>query len=344
MWRWIILSSVLAQQILEITASLLNLCNLSPHLPLEFEDTFEPVKYAESQRYTKAKSWFGLLQSVFSTTAFIAFWFAGGFNALDQFTGSFGVSKSSAVVHGLIYIGMLSAMSTVISLPFSLYYDFVLERRFGFNKKTFLTFVKDLCLMTILVILLGGPLLALILYFFQATGSRAWIFCWSVTVAFSVFMVFITPKYILPLFNKLDPLPQDALKERIEKLASDLCFSFKGIFVMDGSKRSSHSNAFFTGFGSTKCIVLFDTLIEQQTHDEIISVLGHEIGHYKMRHIIWTMIFSILQQGLMFYVMQFFISSEDLADAFFMSNTSTHTGLIFFSQLVILFIIWETRL
>jgi len=220
-----------------------------------------------------------------------------------------------------------------ISLPFSIYHTFVIEEKFGFNKTSVKTFILDMVKGLGLGILLGGPLLAGLLAFFQYSGTYAWLYAWGATTAFTLVVQFIAPTWIMPLFNKFTPLEDGELRQTIMNYAKEVKFSLENLFVMDGSKRSSKSNAFFTGFGKHKRIALFDTLIEKHTVKELLLVLAHEIGHYKKKHIIKSMIISILHMGIMFYLISIFLNHKGLFDAFYMQEMSIYAGLIFFGML-----------
>jgi STE24 endopeptidase len=185
----------------------------------------------------------------------------------------------------------------------------------------------------LLSIILGGPLLAGILAFFEYAGEAAWLYCWLVIIIYMIVIQFIAPAWIMPLFNKFTPLAEGELKTAIFSYARSIQFPLKNVFVMDGSKRSSKSNAFFTGFGKNKRIVLFDTLIAQHTVPELVAVLAHEMGHYRKKHIVQGMLISILQTGIMLYLLSFFISYQGLFDAFYMHQASVYAGLIFFGML-----------
>jgi STE24 endopeptidase len=182
-------------------------------------------------------------------------------------------------------------------------------------------------------VLLGGSLLAGVMAFFQYAGGMAWLYCWLATTVFTLFIQFIAPTWIMPLFNKFTPLEEGELRESILSYAKSVKFSLQNLFVIDGSKRSTKSNAFFTGFGKNKRIALFDTLIEKHTVAELVAVLAHEIGHYKKRHIIQGMLISIIQMGVMFLLLSIFINHEGLFQAFYMENISIYVGLIFFGML-----------
>ena len=222
---------------------------------------------------------------------------------------------------------------SVISLPFSIYSTFVIEERFGFNKTTPKTFVLDLVKGLGLGLLIGMPLLAGILAFFMYTGDLAWLYAWIAITLFSLVMQYVAPTWIMPLFNKFTPLEEGELRTAIEEYTDKVDFPLQGLFVIDGSKRSSKSNAFFTGFGNNKRIALYDTLIENHTNDELVAVLAHEIGHYKKKHIIKGMITSVIQTGAMLFVLSIFLQAKGLFDAFYMDEMPVYAGLIFFGML-----------
>ncbi len=326
----IILVTLIASYFLSLITNLLNLKHLSPVLPKEFEGAYDAEAYKNSQEYTRVYTRFGFLTGSISLIITLMFWFTGGFNFLDILVRTWDLG---VIGTGLVYIAMLIILRSVLSLPFSIYTTFVIEERFGFNKTTIKTFILDIIKGLFLGILLGGPLLAGLLYFFHVAGNMAWIYAWAATTVFSLIVQFIAPTWIMPLFNKFIPLEEGELRESIVSYAEKVKFPLKGIFVMDGSKRSKKSNAFFTGFGKNKRIVLFDTLINNHTVEELVSVLAHEVGHYKKRHIMKSMIISILHMGLMFYLLSIFLSHQGLFDAFYMDYMSVYAGLIFFGML-----------
>ena len=323
-----ILAIIIIHYILDIVVSLLNIKALSPHLPSEFSDVFDQEKYKESQDYTKATTKFSVVENSFSTIVTIIFLLAGGFNLIDQWARSFGFGS---IITGLLFTGFLMALSFIGGLPFSIYSTFNLEAKFGFNRTTVKTFILDIFKGTILSIIIGAPLLALVLWFFENSGQLAWFYCWIGVVLFGFILQFLAPVLIMPLFNKFTPLDEGKLKEKIFHYTNSENFKIKGIFTMDGSKRSSKLNAFFTGFGKFRKIVFFDTLIEKLTDDEIVAVLAHEMGHFKKRHI-WTMIgSSIIQTGFMFFLLSLFIKSPGLFHAFGMEKLSVYASLAFFA-------------
>jgi len=326
----IILTTILLELVLNLISDLLNLKNLSGELPDEFEGVFNAEDYKKSQEYTKVNTRFGFITSIFGLTVMLVFWFSGGFNYLDNIVRTWNLNP---IWNGLIYMGILIFLKSIISLPFSTYSTFVIEERFGFNKTSPKTFITDILKVIMLSILIGGPLLAGVLAFFNYAGNLAWLYCWIVVTIFTIILQYIAPTWIMPLFNKFKPLEDGDLKTSILDYAKSVKYSLSGVFVMDGSKRSSKSNAFFTGFGKNKRIALFDTLIEKHTIPEMVSILAHEIGHYKKKHIIIGMALSILHSGIVFFLLSIFLSHQGLFQAFYMDQMSIYTGLIFFGML-----------
>ncbi len=326
----IILAALLIDVVLKIVTEILNLNALSETLPSEFEGMYDADTYKKSQNYTRINTKFGFLTTLFGLVLTLGFWFAGGFNWLDIIVRSWDYSP---VWTGLLFVGILIFSKTIISLPFSIYKTFVIEEKFGFNKTTPATFIKDLLKGMLLTAVIGGLLLAGVLVFFEFAGSRAWLYCWIATTLFSLVIHYIAPTWIMPLFNKFTPIESGELKDAVLGYTKSVNFSLKGLFVMDGSRRSTKSNAFFTGFGKNKRIALFDTLIEKHTVGELVAVLAHEIGHYKKKHIIQSMIISVAHMGVMFYLLSIFLTHDGLFAAFFIDQPSIYSGLVFFGML-----------
>lgn len=326
----IILATIAVDFVLDLFSNYLNLKSLSKELPDEFEGVYDEETYSKSQEYTKTQTRFGFITGGFDLVVLLGFWFSGGFNWLDEIVRSWGFGE---LVTGLLYIAVLMVVKSVISLPFSIYSTFVIEERFGFNKTTPKTFVLDLIKGLGLGLLIGMPLLAGILAFFMYTGDLAWLYAWIAITIFSLVMQYVAPTWIMPMFNKFTPLEEGELRTAIEEYTDKVDFPLQDLFVIDGSKRSSKSNAFFTGFGKNKRIALYDTLIENHTNDELVAVLAHEIGHYKKKHIIKGMITSVIQTGAMLFVLSIFLQAEGLFDAFYMDKMSVYAGLIFFGML-----------
>jgi STE24 endopeptidase len=326
----IILLAIIFDFILNGIADYLNLKMLRSDLPQPFQGVYDPDRYRKSQQYLKVTTRFGWISGTFSVSLILLFWFGNGFPWLDEWVRSF---KYGPVLTGLSYMGILIFVKSLLSLPFSIYSTFVIEERFGFNQTTWGTFVLDLAKGVLLGILIGTPLLAGILLFFEYAGANAWWYCWIAVTLYMLGVQFIAPTWIMPLFNKFSPLAEGELKTSILSYAGSINFPIENVYVMDGSRRSSKSNAFFTGFGKHRRIVLFDTLIKQHTAGELLAVLAHEMGHYKKKHILQSMILGIIQMGIMLYLLSLFISYQGLFDAFYMPHKSVYAGLIFFGML-----------
>ena len=326
----IILAAIIFDFALNGLADYLNLTMLRNDLPDAFRGVYDPDRYRKSQQYLKATTRFGWISGTFSVGVMLLFWFGNGFPLLDEWVRSF---KYGPVLTGLTYMGILILVKSLLSLPFSIYSTFVIEDRFGFNQTTGATFVLDLAKGILLAVLIGTPLLAGILLFFEYTGANAWWYCWIAVTLFMLGVQFIAPTWIMPLFNKFSPLEDGELKTSILSYAASIKFPIENVYVMDGSRRSSKSNAFFTGFGKHRRIVLFDTLIKQHTTGELLAVLSHEMGHYKKKHILQSLSLGILQMGIMLYLLSLFISYPGLFDAFYMPHKSVYAGLIFFGML-----------
>ena len=327
---YIVIVTILTDFLLHTFADHLNIKNLNDKIPSEFIGIYDEKQYEKSQEYLKVNTRFGLITSLFDLIILFIFWFGKGFLFLDNIVRSLNLDPVST---GLVYMGILILCKSLLSLPFSIYSTFVIEEKFGFNKTNCKTFIIDLIKGVLLSILLGVPLLAGILAFFQYAGDYSWFYCWLAVTIFILFIQFIAPTYIMPLFNKFTPLEEGELKNSIISYSRKIAFPLKKVFVMDGSKRSSKSNAFFTGFGHNKMIVLFDTLIKQHSISELVSILAHEMGHYKKKHILKNIIISIIQMGIMFFLLSIFISYQPLFDAFYIKEKSIYAGLIFFSML-----------
>nr|WP_320191708.1 M48 family metallopeptidase [uncultured Desulfobacter sp.] len=326
----IILVTLIVDYTMNYVADRLNIGRLTTHLPEKFSDVYDKERYEQSQNYLRVTTRFGTITSTIDLVILLVFWFTGGFGALDGFVRQTGWSSIGC---GLLFIGILAGCKFIISLPFSIYSTFIIEEKFGFNKTTPKIFILDLFKSMILSLALGIPLLSAIFWFLESTGPWAWIICWGVTTVFILAVQYIVPTWIMPLFNKFTPLEDGELKDKLFAYAKTIDFPLTQIFVMDGSKRSTKSNAFFTGFGKNKRIVLFDTLINAHTPDELLAVLAHEMGHFKKKHIQRRLIFGILQMGVIFYLLSLFITQQSLFTAFYVDTPSIYAGLVFFSIL-----------
>ncbi len=329
-WLLTLILFIVATWLLETTLSILNLKAQPTVLPDEFKDIYDTEKYSQTLNYHKSTTSFSLIEKGFSTILMLLFLLLGGFDYIDITARSFGYGQ---IISGLIFVGLLMGLSFLVSLPFQIYSTFIIEEKYGFNRTTVKTFILDNIKGIILSVLLGGSLMAGILWFFTATGSLAWLYCWIGTTIFFFIVQLIAPVFIMPLFNKFLPIEEGELKNRINQYATEQDFTLQGIFTMDGSKRSSKLNAFFTGFSKFRKVVLFDTLIDKLTTNEIIAVLAHEIGHAKLKHIWKSLFLFTIQSGLMFYILSLFLAREDFSLAFGMSNPSVYASLFFFSYL-----------
>lgn len=326
----IILAAIFFDFILNLAADILNLRVAGTDLPAEFQGVYDPKRYRKSQEYLKARTRFAWTETVFDLCVILVFWFGKGFPLVDNWARSFGYGP---VVTGLIFMGVLILAKGILQLPFSVYDTFVIEERFGFNKTSWPTFVADIFKALGLSIVLGSPLLAGILAFFEYAGAMAWLYCWGAVSLYMLVVQFIAPAWIMPLFFKFQPLENGELKDAIMAYARSVDYPVANVFVIDGSRRSAKSNAFFTGFGKNKRIALFDTLVERHTVSELVAILAHEIGHFKKKHVIWGFVAGLSQTGLTFWLLSIFVSYQGLFDAFFVNNTSVYAGMIFFGML-----------
>ena len=326
----VILCIILGKYFLDTIVDILNVKSAAVKLPSEFSGYYDEEKYSKSQRYLKERTYFGIIESSFFTFAAVCFIVLGGFNAVDNFARSFG---KNTIVTALIFAGTLALIVQVFEVPFSFYRTFVIEERYGFNRTNLKTFFLDIIKTFVLTLIIGGVIFSLVVWFFMRLPDYAWIWCWAAVCVFELFLMFIAPVAIMPLFNKFIPLEDGILKDKISEYAKSQGIALKGIFKMDASRRSSKSNAFFTGFGRNKRIVLFDTLIEKHTVDELISVLAHEIGHYKKKHILKIFLMSVVTSGIMFFILSLFINNRGLFSAFKMEHLSVYASILFFGFL-----------
>jgi len=327
---FVILIALFIEHAIGVIANLFNLKSLSTKPPPALEGVYQSEEYRKSQEYLRANTRFDFVTSTFDLVVLLSFWFTGGFNYLDQAVRSWGFVP---ILHGLLYIGILVLGYSLTKLPFSIYRTFVIEERFGFNRTNPRTFALDRIKGLVLAASIGAPLLSGILALFEYAGYHAWIYCWIAVTLFSLILQYVAPTWIMPLFNKFTPLEPGELREAILNYSRSVGFPVKNVFVMDGSKRSGKSNAFFTGFGRNKRIALFDTLIKKHTVPELIAVLAHEIGHHKKKHILQGTIISILHTGVLFFVLSILLGSPGLYDAFYMEQQSIYSGILFFGLL-----------
>jgi STE24 endopeptidase len=323
----VVLCFLVGAYLLESWADLLNLRSLSPSLPREFADVVDPRTYQTSQEYTRARTRLGLVSSTVSLAVLVIFILSGGFSWLDTLVRSWGLHP---VLAGLAYLALLGLAADVLGLPFQLYSTFVLEARYGFNRMSLATFVKDKLKGFLLAGAIGIPCLAGVILFLGAYPVWGWAWAWAGLVGLMFGLQYIAPTWILPLFNTFTPLEKGELRDRILGYAQENGADVQDISVMDGSRRSAKSNAFFTGFGRKKRIALFDTLIEKHPPDELVAVLAHEIGHWKLKHILKGLIVGIVKMGFLLGLLSLAVRWQPLFEAFGVEQVSVHAGLVFF--------------
>jgi STE24 endopeptidase len=304
---YIILAFLVFEYLLERFLDWLNSTYWNDKLPPELAGIYDEEKYRKSMAYEKHKQRFSLVVSTLTFLAMMAVLLAGGFAWLD---GLVRVHTENPVLMGLFFFGVIGLVSTILSIPFEWYHTFVIEEKFGFNRTTPKTFLLDKLKGLLLGAVIGGGLLALIIFIYMHTGNYFWIIVWAVIAVFLVFMTMFYSDLIAPLFNKQKPLESGPLRDAIEAFAGKAGFRLKNIFVIDGSKRSKKANAYFTGLGMKKRIVLYDTLISDHTTEELVAVLAHEIGHYKKKHTALSIALSLIQTGIMLFILSLFIKKD----------------------------------
>lgn len=327
---YIIIGLFIADFIFEKILQFLNSTRWTDSLPKEVVGIYDEEKYSQSQKYEKVNYRFSMISSSYSFVLMLLMFLLSGFAILNNFLLTI---TDNQILIALLFFGILLLAFDILSLPFSIYDTFRIEEKFGFNKTTPKTFVFDKLKAYLLASIFGGGLLALIIYFYQLTTSNFWIYSWILLTAFSVFMLLFYSNIIVPLFNKQSLLEEGDLKTAIKDLAERAGFEIDNIFIIDGSKRSTKANAYFTGLGSKKRIVLYDTLVNDLTTGELMAVLAHEIGHYKKKHVVWGLVSSIIQSGVMLFVFSLVIDNKHLSAALGVETPAFHIGLISFGIL-----------
>lgn len=327
---YIIIAIIILSFIFEQYLDYLNSKNRNKDVPKELEGIFDDEKYKKSQEYGKVNSKFSLISSSFTFILTLAMFFFFGFNYINNIALSF---SENLILSALIFLGILMFASDIIGIPFSVYSTFVIEEKFGFNKTTVKTFILDKIKGWILGAIIGGGIMALIIWLYTLNEKMFWIWAWLAISLFSIFMTMFYSSIIVPLFNKQSPLEDGELRTAIEEFSKKAGFKLDNIFVIDGSKRSTKANAYFSGLGPKKRIVLYDTLIKDLTTEEIVAVLAHEIGHYKHKHTISNIIFSLIQSGIMLYIFSIFVNNIELSKAMGSKVISFQLGLIAFGIL-----------
>ena len=327
---WIIISIISIEFAVDQILDYLNNKKLKDPIPDELSDVYDHQTYQKQQSYNKEKSKFSDINSIFGFVILIAFLFLNGFAFVDELARSF---SDHPIAISLIFFGLIFIANDIISIPFEYYATFVIEEKHGFNKMTRKTFVTDKLKAYILSIIIGGGILALLMLFYQEVKDDFWWYAWILISVFSILMNMFYARLIVPLFNKQTPLEDGELKDKIRHFADKTGFQLQNVYVIDGSKRSTKANAYFSGFGREKRITLYDTLINDLNNDEIVAVLAHEIGHYKKKHIIVNLVISLLVTGFTLWLLSLFIGNPLLAQALGVEQPSFHIGLVAFGIL-----------
>lgn len=325
-----IIAILVFQFLVETILDYLNATRYGDPVPQPLEDVFDPEEYQKSQAYQKTNYRFGLGSSFFSIALTLAFLFFGGFEWVDHIARSISAHE---IVITLIFFGIITIGSDILSTPFAYYQTFVIEARYGFNKSTPKLFFTDKLKGWVMMALLGGGVITLALWFYQWAGPNFWLYVWALVTGIILFMNLFYSRLIVPLFNKQTPLEEGNLKNKIEAYANKVGFELRHIFVIDGSKRSTKANAYFSGFGREKRVTLYDTLIQDLNEEEIVAVLAHEVGHYKRKHIIFNLVASILVLGFTLFILSLFINNPEVSKAIGVSQPSFHAALIGFGLL-----------
>ncbi|NNE03286.1 MAG: M48 family metallopeptidase [Eudoraea sp.] len=325
-----ILIILIAQFIIETILEYLNSRKFQDAIPEELDGIFDDAAYVKSQEYKKTNYKFGLFTSSFSLIVTLSFLIFGGFEWVDTLTRSI---TTSPIPMALLFFGIIMIGSDILSTPFAYYKTFVIEEKFGFNKSTRKLFVIDKIKGWAMLAALGGLILSLVMWFYEWVGSSFWIYAWALIALFTIFMNLFYSKLFVPLFNKQTPLEEGGLKSKIQEYAHTVGFELKNIFVIDGSKRSTKANAYFSGFGKEKRVTLYDTLLKDLEEDEIVAVLAHEVGHYKRNHILFNLFVSVLITGITLYVLSLFINNPAVSLAIGVTVPSFHAALIGFGIL-----------
>lgn len=308
----------------------LNLKAQRTDIPHEIASFYEKEKYLKALAYHQDRTKFSFITSAFGFFTSTLMLVLGGFGWLD---GLLRVHIDNSILLALAFFGLLALASDIITIPFQWYSTFVIEEKYGFNKTTVKTFIADKLKGYLLGAIVGGGLLSLLIYLIQLLGPSFWIWFALIAAAFILFVNMFYTSLILPLFNKLTPLQEGELKTAIENFSRKVNFPLDNIFIIDGSKRSKKANAFFSGMGKKKKIVLYDTLIANHTTDELVAVLAHEVGHYKKKHIIWGYILSVLQIVFTLFILSLMVFHEDLSLALRGSQWAIHLNLLAFGIL-----------
>jgi STE24 endopeptidase len=308
----------------------LNSTFFNKEIPVILSDIYDEKKYLKSQEYKKIQYRFSRIFNIYSFLILMLFFYLDGFLIVDNFSRSL---FESELVISLSFFAIIYFGNDILRIPFSLYNTFIIEEKFGFNKTSIKTFINDKLKSWLLTILFGGGIISFIIFQFESIGQKFWIVAWIFISVLTVLINGLYTQVIVPLFNKQTKLEDGELKSEIEKYSKKVGFNLSNIFVIDGSKRSTKANAYFSGFGKQKRVTLFDTLINKLNKEQIVAVIAHEIGHYKKNHIIFNLLFSIIQTGIMLYILSLLIYMPIFSEALNIENHSFHIALVTFSIL-----------
>jgi STE24 endopeptidase len=327
---YIIIFILVSDFIIDLVLCHLNAKKFDAPIPEELKGIYDEEAYIRSQNYKKENHKFGLLNGFVTFTATLVFLLAGGFELVDSLARS--VSEEP-IPNALLFFAIILFASDLLGIPFEWYHTFIIEEKYGFNKTTRQTFITDKIKGWILAGIVGGVILSLIILFFQVAGSLFWLYTWILFTLFSLFTMVFYSKLIVPLFNKRSQIEEGELKTAIREYAEKIGFKLKNIFIIDGSKRSTKANAYFSGIGPEKQITLYDTLINELEPSEIVAVLAHEVGHYKRKHILFNFISSVVVTGITLFILGLFLNNLDYGTAIGVKHPSFHAGLIAFGIL-----------
>jgi STE24 endopeptidase len=316
--------------LVELYLDHLNSTMWSDTLPVRLKGICDAEEYRKTQLYQKDNKRLSFWTSSLNLTIILIMIVAGGFTLVDNLARTFSMN---AVIIALVFFGIIGFVSDIINIPFSWYDTFVIEKKYGFNTMTIRTFITDHIKGWFIALLVGIPVLGLITWFYYKTGKNFWLYAWGLITLFSVFINLFYSELIVPLFNKQTPLQAGSLRTQIEVFSQKTGFKLKNIYIIDGSKRSTKANAYFSGFGPKKRIVLYDTLQKELSEEEIVAVLAHEIGHYKKKHVLLTLFSSVILTGFMLFLLSLIVNNPSLSKALGSQNTSFHLGLIVFGIL-----------
>ena len=327
---YVIIGILVLNFIVDKILDYLNAQRYNDPVPNELADVYDDSEYKKSQKYKKENYRFSILTSSFSLLVTLIFFFLDGFAFVDTFART--ISENTIII-ALVFFGIIMFASELLGIPFSYFHTFIIEDKYGFNKTSHKTFLLDKIKGWLMMVIIGGGLLALIIWVYENTGSNFWLYAWGIITVSSVLMNLFYARLIVPLFNKQTPLESGELRSKIENYATKVKFGLEKIFVIDGSKRSTKANAYFSGFGHEKRITLYDTLINDLDEEEIVAVLAHEVGHYKRHHIVFNLVATTAMTGFTFWILSLMLGSPLLSQALNVAEPSFHIGLIAFGVL-----------